>query len=372
MDCPACGSVATINAAGFCTECWHKHPVSPSASATTAPKTIASKEYETCPACWKNNQTGQQFCKHCGTEMNAADPVAKQPEPKPVQPATQAAPPPEPTQQESERAAAQQDVPPASPISLAKPEPAKITTTVETKPPQPDSTPTPSQDAVPSQPVDAKKTILKIIGTVLRLHKAQHQFGILIMGVFLLLGVGAAYYLWQKYSAVLTEQEPVATREAVEPSAPTKPNSQQEPVPQNESGPQPLVAEATVEQPAKPDPMPAQSAAFQPESTHQGAQPSMEPRNTAVSKPAPVKESGLSQPSQSGTGGTQEKPSQNPPQKAESKPGTVEEIVAHECAREKGFKRIICEEKVRFKLCDGQWGVKLGCPKYEHDDPLKF
>lgn len=373
MDCPACGSVASINAANVCSECWHKLPSPTSAVTPTASTTAEPEKVETCPACWKKNQAGQQFCKHCGSEMHAAELVVKQPAPKPVQPDTQAAPPPAPTHQEPARPVTQQDLPPTSAISLVKTEPAKIEPPVEAKPAQPARTPNQPQDAAPSQLVNAKKTVLQIIGTVLRIQKAQHQLGILIMGAVLLLGAGGAYYLWQKYSAVLTKQEPVAAQETVEPRAATRPNSQQEPALQNdpESVPQPQVAEATVEHPAKPDPIPAPSAAPQSERTYQGDQPSTKPRNTGVSKPAPIKESGLSQ-APTDTGGTQEKPSQKPAPKVESKPGTVEEIVAQKCVQEKGFKRVICEEKVRFKLCDGQWGVKLGCPKYEHDDPFKF
>jgi hypothetical protein len=43
------------------------------------------------------------------------------------------------------------------------------------------------------------------------------------------------------------------------------------------------------------------------------------------------------------------------------------------CGKESGFGRKLCEEKVRLKLCNNQWGKIPGCPKYEKsEDGFQF
>lgn len=263
-----------------------------------------------------------------------------------------------------------ESTPAATPISLTKPEQVKVEPPLEARRAEPQRPAATAPVSPQRQSVNAKKPFSQIVPAALPTQK----FGFLTMGILLLLGAGAAYYLWQKYAAVTTEQEPVASQTGVAIPVMHKKEKSQERGQQAEHEPvvQPQEAEATVEPPARPEPIEATAPTSRTESPSQGAQPSTEPRNTAMSKPAPVRESGLSQSSPTGTSGTQEKSSPKPAPKVEAKPAPVDEIIAQECAKEKGFKRVICEEKVRFKLCDGQWGMKPGCPKYEHEDPFKF
>jgi len=374
MSCPACGSASNNPDAEFCRECWHKLTPQLIAEAPAASTKIAAEEFETCPACWKPNPSGLKFCKHCGSEIHAAAAVAMQPTqpqspketPPPelvvqqsIQPPTRENPPPEPLSQQPIQPPTPQEAPPSGRVEPAITEAARVHPPVEKWPEQSTNTSSQRQDTRPSQPVTTQK-------------QGNNNLGILIIGVILLLGGGGAYFWWQQSSDLPPAQEPSASQQTIATAA--KKDEKLDQPQQNVSEPaiQPQEAEATVGPVVSTEPQLVPPAPTLPATTPI-TKPVTELRTTTVAaKPAPIESRPSTQTTPAEHAPIQPKSQHKQTPPTESNPETVPEIVARECAKERGFKHVICEEKVRFKLCDGQWGTKPGCPKYEHDDPFKF
>lgn len=356
MNCTACGSASNNPDAKFCSECWQKLSLQPIAESPAASAKVTAKQLESCPACWKLNPSGLKFCKHCGSEMHtvvALSTQTRQPQSlkeapsselvvlQSIQVPTQENSPPENVSQQPIQPPTPQEAPPSGLVEPAKNEPARVSPPVEERPEQSTNTTSQRLDTSPSQPV----TTLK---------QGNTNLGILIISVVLLLGGGSAYFWWKHSSAVSPEQETSASQQTIATAA--KKDEKQEQFQQNvsKSAIQPQKAEATVAPEVGTEPQPEPAAP------------------TLVAKPVPIESRPSTETAPAEPAPNQPKPRQKQTPPTESKPETVPEIVARECSKERGFKHVICEEKVRFKLCDGQWGTKPGCPIYEHDDPSEF
>lgn len=185
---------------------------------------------------------------------------------------------------------------------------------------------------------------------------------LIIGGVALITALvgGGAYLYFNQSSAPSPEPVPAEAPapeaeavEAVEPVAP--PPVEAEPEPTAEPAPPETAPEAppVVAIPPSVEPKPAKAAPA--------------PRPTPVTKPQAV-EPQAAKPAPS-------TPTQAPPPAAQPAPAApritgLADAQNRECGSLSGFKRTICQEKVRVVFCTGKWGTTPDCPNYEQHDPF--
>lgn len=398
MICLACGSAANKPEAKFCRECGHKfNPQSVAeisacsrcgtgnkagskfcrscgAVLTTLPDTKLATalpptgHLELCTSCGRTNPSGRRFCKHCGSQILAATrdewagksfslaespPAESIDELQAIQPSSpqsnkaSAVHLPEPEQQQQLLSeVAVPIVPPVEHLQISLPEASEQSHSSH-----------PQASGLTRKPVNTRLIVL-------------------LAGVLLLGGGGAAYLWWQQTSAKPLTQGPFSTEEGEVASVPMKNQSSYPQQPdKQEASPsiQPSIAEATVRSETNPaTPILPITKPLQPISQQDATPSPAQHQMTAPVKRVP------SEPREAQPTVAQE-PVATPPRRqertsaqAETEPTGVPEMIEQKCAGLSGFKRVICEEETRMKLCTDKWGTIPGCPKYEHEDPFKF
>lgn len=365
--CPGCG---TVNKPGnkFCRSCGAAlQGVSDTAIAAVA---AITEILEPCPSCGKPNSPGRRFCKHCGSEILATS-VEKSAE----KISSLENPPNEPVSGDESTVIPVVAAP--SEISREEAVPPETEQEAKTEAAQIEQPAKPPQVVLPDTP-GTPGTLDKGHAETSGGSKTQVNVRLVasLAGILLLAGGGGAYMWWQQSPPQASMQEPLQTQDDGIAPIPMVPNVAAVPQlskEQETSPPPPTeIAEATVDphintaslpQPAirpiqpvaqdtKPAPIPTPTSATSRQAATKVRQ--AEPEFPQEFAPTPTRQ--------------QEKR----PVLADAQPAGVPEIVARECASLGGFKRIVCEEQVRMKLCTGKWGTVPGCPKYEHEDPFKF
>jgi hypothetical protein len=384
MNCPACGHAVSNPEARFCRMCGHdlsatvRHPCqqcnadnapaakfcrSCGASMTVAAgpaDTKAVTETRDCPACHAGNPADRRFCKACGHNLSVPAPVVivaaetlpdapiaieamaaedTLTEPAPAETTIQAPVMPEPATVFADKplAAVPDEAPLATSVEASSNDPA------DAGQPPSGTTLTP----LVSPPPQSKTVLMAGIAAT----------------VILAGGIGGYFWLWQAPPKATGQAVPAPISPVVSPpqaATPATPPAvtndlivQATPEPRTEPLPAPTNARPASAQ-AKPVVPPVQSTPLPP------SQPASRPiANTTEPAPTPVPTP------------VERRAPPAPARQASS--GGVPEEIERMCGKESGFGRKLCEEKVRLKLCNNQWGKIPGCPKYEKsEDGFQF
>lgn len=326
MECNACGAVYR-DGSKFCPKC--------GAASAEVPEMVA------CVACTRPVKAGSKFCPHCGASQvegaagaPAPDWVAEPeqdtaPVPSSERHASPAAPPDEPVKQT------------AAPVEPAPPEPIRPLE-IPVEPPASFEIPSASVTPTSARP-DTRKPILLWVSVV--------------MVAATLAGGGALYFglFSDGESTVETTSAPHAATVPVAAAPPVEPPRLL-----------PEIAAVVEATPAAPE------AASTPANTADTASaPKATPsvpgdvrvQKKASARIAPSTETVQPQDAHASVNAPKAESSKLPSPGAESKPSAESNNPFAECRKiTKYFERVFCEEKARFKLCQGKWGTTPECP----------
>lgn len=302
----------------------------------------------TCAICGKENQAGTRFCVHCGAALAAPTGGSQQSTiatagailaPKSARPMA-----PSPSAPTASTGTIPPYVPPASSPSPANPPPP---------PPRAQETGyvSPPVDPAPTVPVynaDPKKAGWLVIGIAIA--------GLAVVG---------GYFGYRMVTSGGDVKDTLARMETPPPSA------KQPPVQPAETRPP---AAAEVPKPALENPPPVQepTAVAPPEAPAPAAAvpPKAEPRAPRAS----TDKSAARQPTPPATAPQPPVAAVPPPaparpqQQASAAPAPVADRWAqfseelHRCERETFLSRVVCDQRVRLRYCDGYWGKVPQCP----------
>jgi hypothetical protein len=298
-----------------------------------------------CAICGKDNQAGTRFCVHCGAALTV--PPAGTPQQSTIAAAGAILGPKPPP---ASSAAPSASAPSTATVPVYTPRPAYLppTADVASVPPDVQSVP-----AVPAYNADPKKAGLIVV----------------VIGVVGLLAVGG--YLGWQFLGGPTENKGALTRiEAPPPTQPSSPRASTE-----SSATPPSIATETSKGPD------AKSAAPTADEAKSSVAPAEEPKSTSA---APPKSD-----SKGASKATSSRPAAAPVITAPSAPAAPPQIAAHpvapasgmatapspvvdrwaqfaeelhRCQAEAFLSRVVCDQRVRIRYCDGYWGKVAQCP----------
>jgi hypothetical protein len=288
-----------------------------------------------CAVCGKDNQPGTRFCVHCGAALAGPRPAAGTPTP-----ATAAAP-------------APASAPPTRPAVAAAPPVETTVRTMASPPPPPPVDDDMSTRAIPAYGVagaEGSGVAAKIL---------------LGLGISALV-IAAGFVGYKIFGGSADVKDSLAgygarppARETAAPPAPVAPV-----VPPPQEVPK-VEEKAVIEPPEPPKPEPPKAdvakatADEKAKALQSRAEAKAPPKAPSTTVPAPAA------PPVSPPAAAPARPAAPTPQAPASPTLDRWEMMAAEqrhCRTENMFNRVICDQRVRLKFCDGYWGAVPQCP----------
>jgi len=301
-----------------------------------------------CAICGKDNQAGTRFCVHCGAALTIPPPGASQQSTIATAGAVLG-----PKQPPSSSAAPSVSAPATATVPLYTPRSANAMPPADTRsiPPNVQSSP-----AVPAYDADPKKAGMVVV----------------VIGVVGLLAVVG--YLGYKFFGGPSDMKDTLTRIESAPSS------------QSASAPAPAGSSATPQAVTAAAPKPAEGKSAPPAADEPRPSAARAEEPKAPSSPPPQSESKAAT---KGSASTQGRPSVapavTPPSASAAAPQVAAHPVAparsvaaapspvvdrwaqfteelHRCQSEGFLSRVVCDQRVRIRFCDGYWGKVPQCP----------